>query len=82
MSCRFDPHTGIAILNKAYNGFIHLGPPVVPRYKFIGSSSARVTCCEVFITGVKDIGLELFIVRNVQKFIDIEKAIVIGTFPK
>ena len=57
MSCRFKPHTGIAVLDIVYNGFAHLWLPVVPRYKFRGSGWSRVTSSGMFVVGVEDLGL-------------------------
>jgi len=59
---RFNPHTGVTVLYIAYNGFAHLWLPVVPGYEFIGSSSTRVTSGGVFMAGVEDLSLKLFIV--------------------
>ena len=80
MSGWFDPHASIAVLDIACNGFAHLWPPVVLGYKLVGGSSSWVAYGWVFVARVQDFGLEEFIIWDVQEFVDIKEAVIVGTF--
>ena len=76
----FNPHASIAVLDIVCDGFTHFWLPVVPGYKLAGGSSSWVACGWVFMARVQDFGLEEFIIWDVQEFVDVKEAVIIGTF--
>ena len=76
MSYRFNPGTSITVAQVFGNSLTHARPPVIPANEFIGGSSFRVSWRTVIMVGIDNFSIQIFVIRDVEEAITIEKVIV------